>query len=144
MSGGGVYLVSKFSQVTAILDSFAVFCSSPSSGHLRVFFASLSADIESRIVSLSVTVAYLAVLIQSLLAALTAYVFHPSLPQVTSQAWLEPDVHDPHPGSSAGYHRSHRLWEVRAGLLWSLDAPLYVSQGVRAHLLSGQTPHPLF
>ena len=31
-------------------------------------------------------------------------VYQPSLPQVASQARLEPDVLDPHPGSTAGYH----------------------------------------
>ena len=30
--------------------------------------------------------------------------YQPSLPQVTSQVRLEPDVLDPHPGSTAGYH----------------------------------------
>ena len=63
------------------------------------------ADIESRFDSLSVTVANLAEFIHSKLDALTAYVYQPSLPQVTSQARLEPDVHDPHPGSTAGYHQ---------------------------------------
>ena len=103
------------------------------------------ADIESRVDSLSVTIAYLAVFIPSLLAALTASVYHPSLPQVTSQAQLAPDVSDPHPGSTAGYHQeSQALGGPGRSPVVPSDAPLYISQGVRAHLLSGQPPHPLF
>ena len=94
---------------------------------------------------MSVTVAYLAVFIHSLLAALKAYVYHPSLPQVTSQARLEPDVRDPHPGLTAGYHQgSQALGGPGRSPAVPSDAPLYVSQGVRAHWLSGQTTHPLF
>ena len=53
---------------------------------------------------MSVTVVTLAAFIPSKLDALMAYVYQPSLPQVASQARLEPDVLDPHPGSTVGYH----------------------------------------
>ena len=53
---------------------------------------------------MSVTVVTLAAYIPSKLDALTASVYQPSLLQIAIQAWLEPDVLDPHPGSTAGYH----------------------------------------
>ena len=53
---------------------------------------------------MSVTVVTLAAFIPSKLDALAAYVYQPSLPQVTSQARLEPDVLDPQTGSTVGYH----------------------------------------
>ena len=40
-----------------------------------------------------------------MLVALTDSVCQPSLPQVTSQPQIEPDVRDPHPGSTVGYHQ---------------------------------------
>ena len=85
---------------------------------------------------MSVTVATLAEFIHPKLDALTAYVYQPSLPQVTSQAWLEPDVHDPHPGSTAGYHQeSQALGGPDRSLAVPSDAPQYISQGVRASFI---------
>ena len=106
MAGGGHYFVCVISHVTAISDLFTVFCSYSSSCHLRVLSAS---GYCSRINPLSATVVTLAAFIPSKLVALTAYVYQPSLPQVASQAWLEPDVLDPHPGSTVGYHQSQAL-----------------------------------
>ena len=53
---------------------------------------------------MTVTIIDLAAFIQCQLVALTACVYQPSLPQVTSRARLESDILDPHPGSTAGYH----------------------------------------
>ena len=61
-------------------------------------------NIESRVESLSATVATLAEFVHSRLDALTASLCQPSLTQVSSQPRLGPDVCDPHPGSTAGYH----------------------------------------
>ena len=83
--------------------------------------------------------------IQSLLVALTASVYQPSLPQVISQARLEPDVLDPHPGSTAGYHHESQALGGPGRSPAVPSAPL--SMLVRAlglMLLSGQTLHPLF
>ena len=94
------------------------------------------ADLESRVDSLSVTVATLAKFIHSKFNAITASVGQPSLPQVSSQAQLEPDVCDPHPGSTAGCHQD----VAGSGSLGGPDrspagpsfAPQFVHQGVRA------------
>ena len=81
---------------------------------------------------LSVTVATLAEFIHSKLDAITASICQPSLPQVSSQARLEPDVRDPHPGSTAGYHQeSQALGGPDRSPAGPSLAPQYVHQGVR-------------
>ena len=94
------------------------------------------ADIESRVDSLSVTVATLAEFIHSKLDAITASVCQPSLPQVSSQARLEPDVRDPHPGSTAGYHQeSQALGGPDRSPAGPSLASQYIHQGVRAQFV---------
>ena len=86
--------------------------------------------------SLSVILATLAEFIHSKLDALQASVYQPSLPQVTSQARLEPDVLDPHPGSTAGNHQeSQALGGPDRSPAVPSVAPQYLSQGVRASFI---------
>ena len=90
-------------------------------------------DIDSRVESLSVTVATLAEFVHSKLDALTASLCHPSLTQVSSQPRLGPDVRDPHPGSTVGYHhQSQALGGPDRTPAVPFTAPPPVSQGVRA------------
>ena len=97
---------------------------------------SLRADIESRVDSISITVATLAEFIHSKLDAIMASVCQPSLPQVSSQARLEPDVRDPHPGLTAGYHQeSQALGGPDRSPVDPSLAPQYVHQGVRAQFV---------
>ena len=94
------------------------------------------ADLESRCDSLNVTVANLAEFIHSKLDALTASVCHPSLTQVSSQARLEPDVRDPHPGSTTGYHQElQALGGPDRSPAVPSDAPPSVRQDVRAPIV---------
>ena len=94
------------------------------------------ADLESRVDSLSVTVATLAELIHSKFDAITVSVGQPFLPQVSSQARLEPDVRDPHPGSTAGYHQeSQGLGGPDRSPAGPSLAPQYVHQGIRAQFV---------
>ena len=90
-------------------------------------------NIEERVESLSVTVATLAEFVHSKLDALTAALCHPSLTQVSSQARLELDVRDPHPGSTAGYHQElQALGGPDRTPAVPSATPLSISQGVRA------------
>ena len=90
-------------------------------------------DIDSHVESLSVTVATLAEFVHSKLDALMASLCHPSLTQVSSQPRLGPDVRDPHPCSTAGYHhQSQALGGPDRTPAVPFTAPPSVSQGVRA------------
>ena len=82
--------------------------------------------------SLSVTVATSAEFIHSKFDALQASVCQPSLTQVASQVRLEPDVLDPHPGLTAGYHQESQALRGpdRSPAVHSA-APQYISQGVK-------------
>ena len=114
-------------------------------------------DIESRVETLSATVANLAELVHSKLDALTASLCAPSLPQVSSQPRLGPDVRDPHPDSTAGYHHQlQALGGPNRTLVVPPTAPPSASRGVRApsveqsgstsapppEAATGVTPHP--
>ena len=111
--------------MSAVSDSFTVFCSSSSSCRLRVLSTTLSArGYCSRINTLTVTIIALAAFSQCQLVALKACVYQPSLPQVTSQARLESDVLDPHPGSTAGYHHQSQALGGPDNLLWPLMTSL--------------------
>ena len=93
-------------------------------------------DIESCVDYLSVTVATLAEFIHFKLDAITASVCQPSLPQVSSQARLEPDVRDPHPGSTAGYYQeSQALGGPDRSPAGPSLTPQHVHQGVRAQFV---------
>ena len=90
-------------------------------------------NIESRVESLSATVATLAEFVHSRLDALTASLCHPSLTQVSSQPRLGPDVRNPHPGSTADYHhQSQALGGPDRTPAVLPTAPPSVSEGVRA------------
>ena len=94
---------------------------------------SLRGNIESRVESLSASVATLAEFVHSRLDALMASLCHPSLTQVSSQPRLGPDVRDPHLGSTAGYHhQSQALGGPDRAPAVPPIAPPSVSRGVRA------------
>ena len=104
-------------------------------------------DIETRVESLCATVANLAELVHSKLDALTASLCSPSLTQVSSQPRLGPDVSDPQPGLTAGYH--HQFQALRGpdrSPAVPPTAPPSVSQDVRApsgeQLGSASAPPP--
>ena len=102
-------------------------------------------NIESRVESLSATVATLAEFVHFRLDALTASLCQPSLTQVSSQPRLGPDVRDPHPGSTAGYHlQSQALGGPDRTPAVPPTAPPSVSQGVRAppEAAPGPAPRP--
>ena len=89
--------------------------------------------------------ANLAELVHSKLDALTASLCASSLTQVSSQPQLGPDVHDPHPGSTAGYH--HQLQALGGPdrtPVFPPTAPPSASQGVRVPSVehSGSTSVP--
>ena len=132
MAGGGDYHVCEVSQSLSS-KTRSKSSAPPPATSVPSLQPSPRGYIEERVESLSVTVATLAEFVHSKLDALMASLCHPSLSQVSSQARLEPDVRDPHPGSTAGYHQeSQALGGPDRPPAIPSAAPLYVSQVVKA------------